>query len=65
MTKQITYNIKIFCDVNKHNVVIPVGSVSGVESESGKDLNMLHYPETEKIMAIWVGKYYSYPKAIK
>jgi len=60
--KQITYIIKIDCIVNEKGVVIPNGASESIKDEKGKYLDMLVYPQTQTIMMIWLGKYFSYPK---
>lgn len=62
MKNRITYNISISCDVNEYGAVIPTGSSADILDENGEYLNMSKYPETVKIMAIWIGEYYKYPK---
>ena len=61
----ITYKINIHCKVNTHDVVVPCGANISIVNGKDETLNMLIYPEAEKIMAIWIGKYNQYPKIKK
>ena len=63
MNKTITYKIEITCEVNKDGFVVPVGSSDSIMNEKNENINMAKYPDTHKIMIIWLGKYFSYPKS--
>lgn len=62
MSNLLTYKISITCKINKHGCVIPIGSSNHIENVKGENIGMNNYPETAKIMNIWLGQYYQYPK---
>lgn len=60
--KQIKYHIEILCDETEDGQIIPHGCDSSVTGAGGASADMSKYPNTETIMMIWIGKYFSYPK---
>lgn len=60
--KKITYEIRLHCEIDEYDNVIPVSLNYGVKSVRGKSVVLNFLPSVEKLLMIWIGKYYSYPK---
>ena len=66
MKKYVEYQINIICEINKHNVVIPCGgSNSIIDFKTKEYINMIGMPEWTKVVTIWMGEYFKYPKIKK
>lgn len=62
--KTVDYQINITCDIGDKGAVVPVGAhCSIVDNKTKEHCDMIEMPDSEKIMAIWIGIYYSYPMA--
>lgn len=58
--KKITYRTDIYCEINQHGAVIPVGSSTEI-LENETRISSKNYPPWYKIILIWLGDYFKYP----
>ncbi len=64
--KRVTYKMDIHCDIDQYGNVIPVGSSGAiVDTKTGKGLNSAKYPSDYKILIMWMGECFKYPRMKK
>lgn len=64
--KLVTYRTDILCRINNHGTVIPCGSIDSIlDYETEKTIAIKGAPSHYKIIMIWLGKYFSYPRIEK